>query len=549
MSDATLSYLESSPDKQCRWMQLTPPGEPRTVVTLPADCFRLSLAWRPDGRQALVTHRQGNKHEIWQVDLETGTYTVFSSLPSRGVFRGIGFDVQGRPVAVMHERYVEGEDTPSRAIDIVETVTGEETRRQLLFEGQVLDMAEEGEPVLIHFFRQEKDGTWKRFRTKSTCYDAMECTGIREDAHAEPIFHEPPGSAREALGDVPQDAPDFAALSAVREPVDPGSWKGSWKQLETAAGPLYLYHWEEYGNGGDPAPSPGLVRIRGDGGLVEPEGLSFRGPLSATRRGDLVLLGSVGDSRLWNAKTKKLVASLNGKLAVFFWPKPLSTPAAVAGPPAEAPVRTLPPEEQLAAAFRAVYGPGSERPPTLTRKETTHVLSPVALEWSGDTAVLLTLAKLPESCDVCDVTLGIHYLAPDGAGFAMKGSWPLWADVSAYAGAEIEWKIRRDFGRNPFLTSKGSWLHKGYICEWVTLTELAPGGPLPRGKAFTGYDNEGAGLMDGVTRWKGTIARPVPDRSFDVVVETGGESFTEHYRRRGEEYRGTGASQFKGKCQ
>jgi hypothetical protein len=144
--------------------------------------------------------------------------------------------------------------------------------------------------------------------------------------------------------------------------------------------------------------------------------------------------------------------------------------------------------------------------------------------------------------------MGIHYLKPKGAGFAVKGSWPLLVEGARLGVPTIEWKLRRDLGRNPFLTSKGRDSAQGYTCEWVTLAELAPGSPILRGTVSIGYDNEGAVVEgDKVTRWQGRIAQPVPDRSFDVVY-TGSESFTEHYQLQGEEYRRVGEAQFKGGC-
>ncbi|HYO59284.1 hypothetical protein [Archangium sp.] len=336
VSDATLSYLENSPNKKCRWMQLTPPGEPRTVATLPIGCGGLRLAWRPDGRQALAFYGHWSKHKIWQVDLATGTSTAFSSLPSRGTLGTLGFDKQGRPVALMEERYYEeGADTPS-SLKMVETGTGEDKKEQLLFEGKRydLDLDPDGEPGLAHAFRLENDGTWTRFETKSASYDVPYSSGydVLGAIHAlAPTSARPPGSVQKALEDVPEDSPDFAALSAVREPSDIGGWK----QLKTAAGPLYLYLWNDPSQ--DPPQHTGLVRIRGEEGLVEPEGLSFSDELRVSMRGALVLLESRDDSgkrvaRLWNAKTKKLVASLNDKQVVTFWPKPTSTPAAVVSP-------------------------------------------------------------------------------------------------------------------------------------------------------------------------------------------------------------------------
>jgi hypothetical protein len=43
VSDATLSYVEDLPDKRCRWVQHTPPGEPKTFLTLPTRCSDWTL--------------------------------------------------------------------------------------------------------------------------------------------------------------------------------------------------------------------------------------------------------------------------------------------------------------------------------------------------------------------------------------------------------------------------------------------------------------------------------------------------------------------------
>lgn len=348
ISDATLSYLEDSPDKKCRWVQHTPPAEPRTVFTFATDCSSVSLAWSADGREALVFSSGSRKPDVWRVDLATGKGTPLASLPSRGSFGTIGFDAQGRPVALMDELYMEGSDTPP-TLKVEETGTGEDAKKEFVFEGQRYELAMDGIPGLSHAFRLE-GGKWTRFETKSSSYewdyaagyraleafDAMASTAEKLQAHE-----------RELAKDVPEDSPDAAALRAVRGSSGTGSEAegegeadtdnaGSWKQLETAAGPLYL--WEDESN---ELPSlTGPVRIRGDQGLVEPAGLAITGGLSVDVRGDLVLLGYTEESgkpvtRLWNAKTKALLVTLFNKNVVTFWPRPsgaASTPAAVAGP-------------------------------------------------------------------------------------------------------------------------------------------------------------------------------------------------------------------------
>lgn len=336
VSDATLSYLEDSPDKKCRWVQHTPPAEPKIVFTLPVDCSIVGLSWKADGKEALIFSTDSKKPDVWRVDLATGKGTPLASLPSRGQFGTIGFDAQGRPVAIMDEHYLEDSDTPP-TLKVVETGKGEDTQKQFLFEGQRYDVAMDGLPGLSHAFRLENDGTWTRFETKSSSYEWDYAMGYHVlDAYGAmaPTAEKLEAHTRELVKDVPSDSPDSAALSAVKESSDAGVWK----QVETAAGPLYL--WED-GSGELPLLT-GPVRIRGDKGLVEPEGLTIGGnsALSVDVRGDLVLLNFSDDAgksvtRVWNAKTKKLVTSLPYKSIATFWPKPSGaarTPAAVAGP-------------------------------------------------------------------------------------------------------------------------------------------------------------------------------------------------------------------------
>lgn len=349
VTDATLSYLEESPDKKCRWVQHAPPAEPKPVFSFAADCASVSLAWSADGREALVFSGANGgdgdpKPQVWRVDLATGKGTSLTSLPSRGDFGTIGFDTQGRLVALMNELYMEGSDTPP-TLKVEETGKGEDAKRQFVFEGQRYELAMDGIPGLSHAFRLEAGGKWTRFETKSSSYEWDSAASYHAldafDAMA-PTAEKLQDRARAAPKDVPENSPDSAALRAVRGSSGTGSeaegdtetdTAGGWKQLETAAGPLYL--WEDYSF--ELPQLSGPVRIRGDKGLVEPAGLTITGGLSVDARGELVLLDYTEESgkpvaRVWNAKTKALVVSLFNKNLVTFWPKPANTPAPVAGP-------------------------------------------------------------------------------------------------------------------------------------------------------------------------------------------------------------------------
>lgn len=321
VSDATLSYLEPSADAKCRWVQHTPPAEPKVVFTLPSACGDVGVAWKTEGQEALAYARrsgEGQKSEAWRVDLATGTSTPVP-LPTQGQFGTIGFDTQGRVVALMDDLYDE-ESAPAH-LKMVTVGKGDDAKKQLVFEGQRYDAALDGVPGLAHAFRLE-GGAWKRFETKSSSYDWDYAAGYRMldayDALA-PTAEKLREGAREAIKPVLEDSPAFAALNALPPPSEAGGWR--W--LETVGGPLYL--WED--EGGELASLTGPVLIQGAEGPVEPEGLKVTGGVSVDVRGELVLLGSSDDAGrpqgwLWNARTKKVLASFSGKESVTFWPRP-----------------------------------------------------------------------------------------------------------------------------------------------------------------------------------------------------------------------------------
>jgi hypothetical protein len=311
VTDATLSYLEPSTDGKCRWVRHTPPGEPRTVFTVPTGCDAVRLAWSLDGKAGLAYVAgpgEGEAPRIWRVDLATGKETTLSS-PKLGTLGGLGFDAEGRPVALMEDQ---------------REATGEGEKREIVFEGKSYPAAMDGIPGLAHAFRLE-GGDWKRFETKDTSYDWDYAAGIRAlDAYDAmgPTPEKLSAAATEALKPVLEDSPVFAALSAVRKPSDE---TGSWKQLELPGGAVYV--WEASDSELPYLSAP--VRVMGEKGLVEPEALKVSGGLSLAARGEQVLLVFTDTegkpvARLWNAKTKKLVTTLADKPTLSFWPKPSS---------------------------------------------------------------------------------------------------------------------------------------------------------------------------------------------------------------------------------
>jgi hypothetical protein len=309
VTDATLSYLEPANEEKCRWIQHTPPGEPKIVFTIPTRCEAVRLAWSMDGKEGLAyvpgASQAGAPH-AWRVELATGKGTTLSS-PTLGTLGALGFDAKGQPVALMED--------PREAV-------GEGDKREILFEGKSYPAAMDGQPGLAHAFRQE-GGSWKRFETKDTSFAWDYAAGVSAlDAYDAmgPTSEKLVAAATEAFKPVPEDSPMLAALNSVKQTSDE---TGSWKQLEIPGGPLYV--WEASDSELPILSAP--VRIMGATGPVEPEGLQVSGNILLAARDGLVLVSSgtsegKSTARLWNARTKKLVTSLTDKFTVTFWPKP-----------------------------------------------------------------------------------------------------------------------------------------------------------------------------------------------------------------------------------
>lgn len=123
--------------------------------------------------------------------------------------------------------------------------------------------------------------------------------------------------------------------------------------------------------------------------------------------------------------------------------------------------------------------------------------------------------------------IAVHYLRPEGAGFAVRRAFPRAAENGSH-GRMSGWSVTRRFTALPAIYTEGGGTWQGYTCTVATLTELRPDGPAEIAEIPIHYDNEGVGGPEPVRHVEGRIANIRPGRSFDVIF-TGSERFTEHY--------------------
>lgn len=206
--------------------------------------------------------------------------------------------------------------------------------------------------------------------------------------------------------------------------------------------------------------------------------------------------------------------------------------ASVTAPaPVEASIRTRPPAEQLAAAFRTAFG--RDRSATRRADGATITYTPGGLRWIGDRAVLVSPGRSSEACHACDGALAVHYLEAEDDGFRVAGEW-LNGGGGADWGAAPEWRFSSELSDQLMLRTDTSGGGQGVFCSQVTFHEFAAGGPRAVATVATGMSNTGA-LGSRGTEIEGRIANVRKNRSFDVVF-TGTERFTEHYVMRAGRY-------------
>lgn len=310
----TLSYLQDTPASGCAWTRHDTAGARKALFTVDAPCARLRLAWSPGGQQGLVVDRGGGtvKPRAWQVDLQAGQGTPLA-LPELGHTDTLGFDAAGRPIALV-----------SQVEDLIRRTEG--GAESFLFEGQRIPIPDpEGGPGLAHAFRREGDA-WKRVETVATVYGSDAAAGTGALATAATLVSSTSGADPDAPAatELPEGSEEAARLDAVV--TDKGASRfGVWVSMDTDGGPLYAWR----ATGELPVLMPPL-RWEAQDRLVEPESLSLP-PAAAVvvrTRGPLLLVASDTSARVYDARAKKRVFTLDGVHDARFWPRPRTVTAA-----------------------------------------------------------------------------------------------------------------------------------------------------------------------------------------------------------------------------
>lgn len=204
-------------------------------------------------------------------------------------------------------------------------------------------------------------------------------------------------------------------------------------------------------------------------------------------------------------------------------PAPAPIAAANVAPQTTAPVVDIASPAIRAEAFRAAWN----APAPLHRKVREDGISRgVTYEDSrliplgGDRYALVSSGNVEDAAHVDSGALSIHYLKRTASGFERTGGWPEFVWDGAFGNAPT-WDLRTDIATDPAIltSSGGTW--QGYSCEWSTLIELTPQGPVTRTEVIpTGYDSGGA-VED---------PKAAKTMSATVIADQKGRSFIVRYR-------------------
>lgn len=311
-----LSLLQDASPSGCTWTRQDATGIRKALATVEAPCERLGLAWSPDGKQGALVDRGGGTvpPRAWKVDFASPQALVSLALPDEGHTDSLGFDAQGRIVALVSQ---------------LEGLTRKEERGEEVFvvDGRRLPVPEtEGSPGLAHAYRREGE-VWKRIESVATVYEREDAAGTTALATASQLVSSTFGADPDAPAatELSEGSEDAARLDAVVK--DKGHTEyGAWVSLETHGGPLYAWRAARE----LPVLMPPL-RWEANDRLSEPEALSLE-PTSVVElrvRGALLLVASDHSARIYDARSKKRIAQLDGVHGARFWPKQRTVTAAL----------------------------------------------------------------------------------------------------------------------------------------------------------------------------------------------------------------------------
>ncbi|MFL5350771.1 MAG: hypothetical protein ACJ8AT_38870 [Hyalangium sp.] len=322
-----LSYLKPSDPERCEWLRHPlPSGEPVAVFSFNGACDRSMVSWSPEGKEGLVftwPSGEGEVQRAWRVDLAThkGKPLDLKTLPGgtgpagpdKPSIQELGFDKQGRLVAILADVYVKR--TPEKGL---------QGQRFLTFEGQRYPLPElvDGSPGLAHAYRLE-EGSWKRVETKASGFESDFVPGIRVLDTVKTL-----GLIASAFPTEPELPGQEVSKSVAKKldaalPLPEQHEEGKWMALSTPGGTVYY----RGALGGELLyPSAPLAWEQG-GKPVELEDLWAKPDdyLGLRLQEQWLLIANYADphsAQVWDTKKKERVVAVEEASAPVFWPRP-----------------------------------------------------------------------------------------------------------------------------------------------------------------------------------------------------------------------------------
>ncbi|HVO31507.1 MAG TPA: hypothetical protein VMV18_12255 [bacterium] len=336
VSDTTLSVFDTE-DLLCHWRRLDPvSGRKEDVAGIEGPCSGVRAAWSPDGTKGIVwldpleegwrgtaaingDAGQGGDR-MWTVTFDEGKFAALARPPA-GELMELGFDGQGRAIAITSE----------------EISDGDARRGFVEYDGKRLEIPEgEGLPILAHAFRLE-DGRWTPMETKASNDGADLSEGIR----ALDVWKQLGPRSDQMLNGQPdakevEDKGTLAKLAELTKATlssggddetmpgtagdDASGEDGQWGELATGGGSVYV--WEESAEG---LFATGLIAFRDGDRVVRPEKLELGAADAASpmvRGSWLLITGQDGETpHLYDVRTRKLAWSDEKASGTTFWPK------------------------------------------------------------------------------------------------------------------------------------------------------------------------------------------------------------------------------------